>query len=848
MAFYTGQSQLNLPRTPDSYTHHFTMNAATAALPSIRAAEFLNWSTWRASSSKHPHDSSTSTPLTPPMTSTFQSRMAYTSSSTGHIQPLPAPSIPVDEMELDDEESEDEEEEEERYEVVPEHEDESRMTLPPIAHLERHLHNLPPLTPPDDIPHHQIPPRIALPKIATTHTDAEFFQAKHMAVPMVQYNVDQSTSTHTISTSATSKEYYHDPSHLAPLSTVNTHQPSSSTTDASETHGVTPNTSAAAATTITTLALAPAPPSYLVDWLDFTRTRSAHFVAEKTCEMICYLWFSIPSHAKKSVDGSPTPGLSSLEDHKSSMNSATSLQLIATPAFVSFLQKLLETTQVSQSVIVLSLHYIHRLKEKNRYMPAQPGSEFRIAVAGLMMANKFLDDNTYTNKTWAEVSGISLDEINRMEREFLLGVDFNLYVDKTTYASWLNLLKGLVLAKERDARRLLRGSTHGSRGASSARRAAAAVAASSFRTGRDRDGKVWHPHQPPTQHYQQQAAHGGYQNQSYVRPHLGAPAHASSGPTSRIYTTPAAAANAISQSTSSSTRSYRHRARSTSPQAFTFSSNASRVVSHPSAYTNRDAESAFLHTQTPQSPEQSAHAHQVSILETHPRTPSSPTPSSSLQNVHSTPSTGSKRSAAAAFASPSPSSPAHSFHAPAYASKRQAPYGDLHSLQIPDFSGSACHRSNTGSGSVGTNDPSPLEGLHGFERMTLAVPHVDNSEGDRGREHLRRRERSERDGRIEDTRQAKRRLWSPLTLLTLLGRSLSPRTFSSIHLHLRQTLTKSNANGKRVSNSASFQWILQKPRWTPMMSLTRTRIRKLAKRVFGIKLLNPSSMDTIMRI
>lgn len=40
-----------------------------------------------------------------------------------------------------------------------------------------------------------------------------------------------------------------------------------------------------------------------------------------------------------------------------------------------------------------------------------------------------------------------------MEREFLLGVDFNLYVDKPTYESWLNLLKGLVMAKERDSRR-----------------------------------------------------------------------------------------------------------------------------------------------------------------------------------------------------------------------------------------------------------------------------------------------------------------------------------------------------------------------------------------------------------
>lgn len=37
-----------------------------------------------------------------------------------------------------------------------------------------------------------------------------------------------------------------------------------------------------------------------------------------------------------------------------------------------------------------------------------------------------------------------------MEREILLGIDFSLYVNKSTYDSWLNLLKGLVMAKEKD--------------------------------------------------------------------------------------------------------------------------------------------------------------------------------------------------------------------------------------------------------------------------------------------------------------------------------------------------------------------------------------------------------------
>lgn len=50
------------------------------------------------------------------------------------------------------------------------------------------------------------------------------------------------------------------------------------------------------------------------------------------------------------------------------------------------------------------------------------------------------------------MSGIELNEINKMEREFLAGIHFNLYVDKETYVRWVGLLEGLVLAKERGSR------------------------------------------------------------------------------------------------------------------------------------------------------------------------------------------------------------------------------------------------------------------------------------------------------------------------------------------------------------------------------------------------------------
>lgn len=127
-------------------------------------------------------------------------------------------------------------------------------------------------------------------------------------------------------------------------------------------------------------------PQPALDWLSASSSRSSHFLAEKTCEMICYLWFSTLSRN----DASPR------RDRPSNFplpNSATaSLQFAVAPEFVRFLQKVLETTQVSQSVIVLSLQYIYRLKERNGSTNGHAGSEYRVAIAALILANKFVDE------------------------------------------------------------------------------------------------------------------------------------------------------------------------------------------------------------------------------------------------------------------------------------------------------------------------------------------------------------------------------------------------------------------------------------------------------------------------
>ncbi|KAI5997507.1 hypothetical protein EDD15DRAFT_2410812 [Pisolithus albus] len=179
---------------------------------------------------------------------------------------------------------------------------------------------------------------------------------------------------------------------------------------------------------------------HLIDWFDSTLKRPASFIAEKTCEMVCCLWFSSPSPSShiSSSHQIPSPAYSP------EIPATTSpLQLAPSAAFVQYMHKLLETMQVGQSVIVLSLHYIWPLKERNRFTNGLPGSEFRIAVAAMMMANKFLDEGVRYRPQRDPQNG----------EEFLTAVDFSLHVSGKQYASWLHLLKGLVLAKETESRK-----------------------------------------------------------------------------------------------------------------------------------------------------------------------------------------------------------------------------------------------------------------------------------------------------------------------------------------------------------------------------------------------------------
>ncbi|RHZ55327.1 putative mucin [Aspergillus thermomutatus] len=146
-------------------------------------------------------------------------------------------------------------------------------------------------------------------------------------------------------------------------------------------------------------------------------------LSEFAAQMTCLFWFESTSKLK------------TIEDRVNALPSLVP-EAFPTPGFKKWVTNILSTTQVSQNVILLALMFIYRLKKFNPAVRGKKGSEFRLMTIALMLGNKFLDDNTYTNKTWAEVSGIPVQEIHVMEVEFLSNVRYNLYASEEEWAQW----------------------------------------------------------------------------------------------------------------------------------------------------------------------------------------------------------------------------------------------------------------------------------------------------------------------------------------------------------------------------------------------------------------------------
>jgi Cyclin len=101
-----------------------------------------------------------------------------------------------------------------------------------------------------------------------------------------------------------------------------------------------------------------------------------------------------------------------------------------TAQFQKYVLQILSSTRLPSSTIVLGLFYLaSRMKtvsEKGEDTRSS-GTVYRMLTTCLLLGSKFLDDNTFQNRSWADVSSIPVQELNKMELDWLKGFDWTLH-------------------------------------------------------------------------------------------------------------------------------------------------------------------------------------------------------------------------------------------------------------------------------------------------------------------------------------------------------------------------------------------------------------------------------------
>lgn len=111
--------------------------------------------------------------------------------------------------------------------------------------------------------------------------------------------------------------------------------------------------------------------------------------------------------------------------------------------FRKFVSQVLSSTRLPSSTILLGLHYLARrmtlLSIEGKFLYGS-GSVHRMLTTALLLGSKFLDDNTFQNRSWSEVSNIPVNELNMLEVEWLASIKWDMHIhpgDPEGFFLWL---------------------------------------------------------------------------------------------------------------------------------------------------------------------------------------------------------------------------------------------------------------------------------------------------------------------------------------------------------------------------------------------------------------------------
>ena len=105
-----------------------------------------------------------------------------------------------------------------------------------------------------------------------------------------------------------------------------------------------------------------------------------------------------------------------------------------------YLKRFMKYSKPEPSTIIITLIYIDKICESSN-LQLTILNIHTLLLACMVVALKYNEDDYYSNEYYAKVGGISLKELNQLEYNILILLDFNVFIDDALYENYENQIK-----------------------------------------------------------------------------------------------------------------------------------------------------------------------------------------------------------------------------------------------------------------------------------------------------------------------------------------------------------------------------------------------------------------------
>ncbi len=130
---------------------------------------------------------------------------------------------------------------------------------------------------------------------------------------------------------------------------------------------------------------------------------------------------------------------SNLNNNISTSNDIFNISQIPNISILNYLKRIVEYTNIEESTLICALIYIDTVAKNKKITNL---NIHKILFSAILASIKYNEDKIYRNSYYSQIAGISLEELLKIENEFLNLIQFKLFIDDDKYLSYKLALEG----------------------------------------------------------------------------------------------------------------------------------------------------------------------------------------------------------------------------------------------------------------------------------------------------------------------------------------------------------------------------------------------------------------------